>query len=254
MDASAPPRQLQRRGSGAFVLSFLSFWAPLLQTWSTHRPFSPFCRPLGASVSVLQQSSCSAALVLKHCEQKGMRLLCFSGQPCASAERSHAKNTRSTRLVVLSLSLMPAAHCSLTAQFPPALCVSANRHYMQQLPLVKAAGCAKKPVLATALLPSSQSCHKAEVRRSFITTTVREQHPRSHHKGATGRVRTGDQRYPVLCHCQLGQDIPRIAFAVSCGLGKNSLCCVLWPWRGDAAVKAALSNAGPLLKTFKQLR
>ena len=31
---------------------------------------------------------------------------------------------------------------------------------------------------------------------------------RSHHKGATGRVRTGDQRYPVLCHCKLGQDIP----------------------------------------------
>ena len=32
--------------------------------------------------------------------------------------------------------------------------------------------------------------------------------PRSHHKGATSRVRTGDQRLPVLCHCQLGQDIP----------------------------------------------
>ena len=41
---------------------------------------------------------------------------------------------------------------------------------------------------------------------------------RSHHKGATGRVletngfqfwrQTGDQRLPVLCHCQLGQDIP----------------------------------------------
>ena len=49
---------------------------------------------------------------------------------------------------------------------------------------------------------------ETEIRRSFITTTVREQRPRSHHKGATGRVRTGDQRYPVLCHCQLGQDIP----------------------------------------------
>ena len=32
--------------------------------------------------------------------------------------------------------------------------------------------------------------------------------PRSHHKGATDRVRTGDQRLPGLCHCQLGQDIP----------------------------------------------
>ena len=41
---------------------------------------------------------------------------------------------------------------------------------------------------------------KAEVRCSFISTTVREQHPRSHHKGPTGRVRTGDKRYPVLCH------------------------------------------------------
>ena len=30
--------------------------------------------------------------------------------------------------------------------------------------------------------------------------------PRTHHKGATGRVRTGDQRFPVLCHCQFGQE------------------------------------------------
>ena len=47
---------------------------------------------------------------------------------------------------------------------------------------------------------------KAEVRRSFITTTVREQRSRSHLKGTTCGVRTGDQLYPVLCHCQLGQD------------------------------------------------
>ena len=48
---------------------------------------------------------------------------------------------------------------------------------------------------------------KAEVRRSFITTvtTVWEQRPRSHHKGATGRVQTGDQRYLVLCHRQLAK-------------------------------------------------
>ena len=31
--------------------------------------------------------------------------------------------------------------------------------------------------------------------------------PRSHQKGATSRVRTGDQWLPILCHCQLGQDI-----------------------------------------------
>ena len=57
---------------------------------------------------------------------------------------------------------------------------------------------------------------EAEFRRSFNTTTVREQHPRSHHKGATvanatsgkGRVRTSDRRHPVLCPRQLGQDIP----------------------------------------------
>ena len=30
----------------------------------------------------------------------------------------------------------------------------------------------------------------------------------SDHKGATGRVRTGDQLLPILCHCQLGHDIP----------------------------------------------
>ena len=53
-----------------------------------------------------------------------------------------------------------------------------------------------------------QLLFKAEARCSFITTTVREQHPRSHHKGATGRVRTGNQLYPVLWDCQLGQDIP----------------------------------------------
>ena len=51
-----------------------------------------------------------------------------------------------------------------------------------------------------------RSLQKAEVRRSFISTTIREQRPKSHHKGATGRVRT---EYPVLCHCQLGQDCLR---------------------------------------------
>ena len=49
---------------------------------------------------------------------------------------------------------------------------------------------------------------KTEVHHSFITTTVWEQCPRSHHKGATSRVWTGNQLYPVLCYCQLGQDIP----------------------------------------------
>ena len=48
---------------------------------------------------------------------------------------------------------------------------------------------------------------KAEVLCSFITMTLLEQNPRSHHKGATGRVQTGNQLYPVLGYCQLGQDI-----------------------------------------------
>ena len=39
---------------------------------------------------------------------------------------------------------------------------------------------------------------KAEVRRSCITTIVRDQSPRSHHKGITNRVRTGNQRYPAV--------------------------------------------------------
>ena len=33
---------------------------------------------------------------------------------------------------------------------------------------------------------------------SFITTTIREKRPRSHHKGATGMVQTGNQRCSVL--------------------------------------------------------
>ena len=65
------------------------------------------------------------------------------------------------------------------------------------------------PFAATCINPSALN-PKAEVCRSFIT--VREQNPRSHHKGATGRVRTGHQRYwPGIqfpFHCKLGQDVP----------------------------------------------
>ena len=52
---------------------------------------------------------------------------------------------------------------------------------------------------------------EVEASCSFITTTVLEQRPRSHHMGTTGRVQTGDQLYPVLCHssqgCQFEQDM-----------------------------------------------
>ena len=59
---------------------------------------------------------------------------------------------------------------------------------------VTSTGCRFKPIgrrFAAALLP-----------RLF------RKNPRSHHKGATGRVQTGDQLLPFLCPCQLGQDIP----------------------------------------------
>ena len=61
---------------------------------------------------------------------------------------------------------------------------------------------------------------KAEVLRSFNSSWPASQAARSesHHtgKGATdanatggkGRIRIGDRRHPVLCLCQLGQDIP----------------------------------------------
>ena len=62
-------------------------------------------------------------------------------------------------------------------------------------------------------LSSDQS--KAVVRRSFIITTVREQRPKSRHKGATGRV----------CHCQLGQDIKKNGSLTVCSadLGSDKL-------------------------------
>ena len=43
---------------------------------------------------------------------------------------------------------------------------------------------------------------------------IRSIRSRSRHKGATGRVRTGDRRYPALCHCRLGQDIPWHIFVI----------------------------------------
>ena len=47
---------------------------------------------------------------------------------------------------------------------------------------------------------------------------------RPHLKGATGRVRTGDRRYPVLCLCQLGQDIyeqPRVINFAGCTISPS---------------------------------
>ena len=49
-----------------------------------------------------------------------------------------------------------------------------------------------------------------KLRRRFATALLPrlfDKRPIAHHKGATSWVRTGYQRYPALCHCQLGQDI-----------------------------------------------
>ena len=47
--------------------------------------------------------------------------------------------------------------------------------------------------------------------------------PRSHHKGATSRVQTGNQLLPVLCPCQLGQDIPNLLLTYS-----TWRCCIIF--------------------------
>ena len=66
---------------------------------------------------------------------------------------------------------------------------------------------------------------KAEVRRSFTTTTVRDQSPRSHHKGATGRVRTGDHG---------------IQFYAIANLDKTSLIIVQSPYRNLSTMSNSL--------------
>ena len=66
--------------------------------------------------------------------------------------------------------------------------------------------------IMTGPLPGN-SLVRANVGRRFAAALLPRlfgKNPRSHHKGATGRVRTGNQRLLVLCHCQLGQDIPVI--------------------------------------------
>ena len=76
---------------------------------------------------------------------------------------------------------------------------------------------------------------RAEVRRSFITTTVREESqvtPQGRH-----------QQLPALCHCQLGQDIPtiverpgvcgsRLLFSETSQLGLRLACVFLCVWIG----------------------
>ena len=63
-------------------------------------------------------------------------------------------------------------------------------------------------------------------RRSFITTTVRDESQvtplRERDKGAPGRVRTGDQRPSILCHCQHGQDIPTLRHSSRLRAGRST--------------------------------
>ena len=79
-------------------------------------------------------------------------------------------------------------------------------------------------------------CQKAAVRRSFITTTVREQRPTSHLKGATGRVsssmplptwtRHPDKAPPPACSgSTLELNFESIMRVVKPGLG-NSLVLI----------------------------
>ena len=65
------------------------------------------------------------------------------------------------------------------------------------------------PVLSVADLPDAGRRFAAALLPRLFGTN-----PRSHHKGATCRVRTGNQRLLVLCHCQLGQDIAYNCFAM----------------------------------------
>ena len=72
-------------------------------------------------------------------------------------------------------------------------------------------------MLATAEQPPSLGVwagYSHNVRRSFAAALLHRLFgnncPRPPNKGATGRVRIGDQLYPLLCHCKLGQDIPYI--------------------------------------------
>ena len=87
--------------------------------------------------------------------------------------------------------------------------------------------------------------------------------PRSHHKCSTARVRTADQRLPVLCHCKLGPDIPNIRVGsrhwhpVSCPPGPSQRGLrtgeASYPFRHAAAARlslAAASAASPLPRCY----
>ena len=69
-------------------------------------------------------------------------------------------------------------------------------------------------------------------------------HPRSHHKGATGRVRTGDQRYPVLCHF-LRQDIDAFHFCLTSTVpaGGSQLNWIYFSFEFPAAACSSLSKS-----------
>ena len=72
--------------------------------------------------------------------------------------------------------------------------------------------------------------------------------PRSHHKGATDRVWTGDQRLPVLCHCQLGQTIAIPGW----NMGLNSM----WPvarWTDGIFLRTQVLSASSQLRHKRAL-
>ena len=100
-----------------------------------------------------------------------------------------------------------------------------------------------------------QHCNqKAEVRSSFNTTTVQDEDPRSHHKGTTGRVQTGDRLYLVLCHCQLGQGIPATNHEPMPVIFKTTVMCQWesYAWKRMLVVLWSLPAPLPASQNAKQ--
>ena len=81
MDASAPPRQPQR----GFCALLWVFWGTTVADLVNTQPFFALMPATGCislcagTEQLLSSPTFEAALLLKQCEQKGMRLLCFSG-------------------------------------------------------------------------------------------------------------------------------------------------------------------------------
>ena len=90
----------------------------------------------------------------------------------------------------------PRIHTAISQPPPPPPRPTHPRRARHSLVTRRAGGAGegrcRNPRTTPAWEQRRQLSREAEVRRSFVATTVREACPRPHHKGATGRVRTGD--------------------------------------------------------------